>query len=67
VSDLRDSGAIEQDADAVLLMFRPAVYDDTAPVGDLEVIVGKNRCGPTCTVQMEFRGECYRIEERGQW
>ncbi len=68
VSDLRDSGAIEQDADAVLLMFRPAVYDDTAPVGDLEVIVGKNRCGPTCTVQMEFRGECYRIEERrGAW
>ncbi len=59
LSDLRDSGAIEQDADMVLFVFRPEMYEaadiEGVPTeGQAEVIIGKHRNGPTGTVYMHF-------------
>ncbi|MFJ7280304.1 replicative DNA helicase [Kitasatospora sp. NPDC098663] len=56
-SDLRDSGAIEQDADAILLLHREDYYDKETPrAGETDIIVGKHRNGPTatCTVSHQF-------------
>ena len=58
MSDLRDSGAIEQDADKILFVWRPEIYEPDNPMvaGKAEVIVAKNRNGETGIVGMEFRG-----------
>lgn len=53
IADLRDSGAIEQDADVILFPFRPAVYDDHASPTACEIIVAKNRQGPTGTIRVD--------------
>lgn len=53
-ADLRESGAIEQDADAVMLLYRPGVYDPSVDKGVAEVIVAKNRGGETDTVQCRY-------------
>lgn len=55
LSDLRESGAIEQDADTVIFIFRPKYYDKEAN-DDAELIVAKNRNGPPTTVLLEFEG-----------
>jgi len=56
--DLRDSGALEQDADLVLLLHRPEVYEPKPDnAGLAEVIIGKNRNGPTGIVELTWRGE----------
>jgi len=47
VSDLRESGSLEQDADMVLLLHRPEVYDENDRPGEADLIVGKQRNGPT--------------------
>ena len=58
LSDLRDSGAIEQDADIVLFLYRESYYDeDTDAPNVAECIVAKNRHGETGTVQLEWRPE----------
>ncbi|HWC76529.1 MAG TPA: replicative DNA helicase [Blastocatellia bacterium] len=63
LSDLRESGAIEQDADVVCFIFREEVYNSTDENrGTAELIVGKQRNGPTGVVQLAFLKEFTRFE-----
>lgn len=55
LSDLRESGSIEQDADIVIFLYRDEYYnEDTESPGECEVIVAKQRSGPTCTVKVTW-------------
>ena len=54
LSDLRESGAIEQDADLVLFIHRPGYYDHGAEIRAAELIISKNRHGPTKTCAMNW-------------
>ncbi len=64
MSDLRESGSLEQDADVVLFLFRPEQYGEVSNdrKADAEVIVGKNRNGPTRTAHLTWRGEFARFD-----
>jgi replicative DNA helicase len=66
MADLRESGAIEQDADVILFLFRPWVYDKAAEERAAEVIVGKQRNGPIGTVEVTFMSEFTRFEDRAE-
>ena len=60
ISDLRESGSIEQDADMVILLYRPQVYDETLD-NTSEIIIAKHRHGPTGTIQLVWQGEYTRF------
>lgn len=67
MSDLRESGTIEQDADTILFLYRDEVYDpDTKDKGVAEVIVGKRRMFDLATVKLAFEGARFRFGELGR-
>ena len=71
LADLRESGAIEQDADQIIFIYRPAYYarqqnDHTVDAKLAELIIAKNRHGPPKTVEVDFDGRFMRFQDRQQ-
>ena len=67
LSDLRESGAIEQDADVVILLHREDAYERESPrAGEADLIVAKHRNGPTATVTVAFQGHYSRFVDMAQ-
>jgi len=62
LSDLRESGAIEQDADMIMFLYRESAYTQSADTS-AEVIIGKNRNGPTCMIPLDFVKEYTRFND----
>ena len=63
LSDLRESGSIEQDADVVFLVHRPDFYDEEDRPGEADIIMAKHRNGPTRTFGLVFQGQYSRFSD----
>ena len=63
LSDLRESGSLEQDADIVMFLYRDEYYnrDDTGNENIAELIIAKNRNGPTTSIRLQFNKEIMRF------
>ncbi|MCY3542277.1 MAG: replicative DNA helicase [Gammaproteobacteria bacterium] len=67
MSDLRDSGEIEQDADLILFIYRDEVYDEySAQKGKAEIIVGKHRNGPRGDLTLDFQAKLMKFSNEGE-
>ena len=67
LSDLRESGSIEQDADLILLLYKTNTYGSTDPKTTqlIELIIAKHRNGPTGSIQLQFKGEYTKFISNG--
>ncbi|NLW70636.1 MAG: replicative DNA helicase, partial [Eubacteriaceae bacterium] len=67
LSDLRESGAIEQDADVVMMLYRNSKYEENVDPGLTELIIAKHRNGETGTVKLSFLSEYTKfVDYRGE-
>ena len=67
ISDLRESGSIEQDADMVILLHREDAYERESPrAGEADFILAKHRNGPTANVTVAFQGHYSRFVDMAQ-
>jgi replicative DNA helicase len=66
LSDLRESGSIEQDADVVFLVHRPDFYNEDDRPGEADIILAKHRNGKTGTFPLAFRGDVSRFQDMPQ-
>ena len=66
ISDLRESGSIEQDADMVMLLHREDAYDRDVRPGEADLIIAKHRGGPTKTIPLAFHGHLQRFADLAQ-
>ena len=66
LSDLRESGSIEQDADVVFLVHRPDAYDKEDRPGEADIIMAKHRNGPTDTFNLAFLGAYSKFKDMPQ-
>lgn len=63
LSDIRESGSIEQDANVVMFVHREGMYDDAVPKSDAELIIRKQRSGPTGTVRVKYNEKLVCFED----
>lgn len=63
MSDIRESGSVEQDADVILFLYREAYYEKEAQNHNLEIIVSKNRNGPVATIAVHYNEHTGNIED----
>lgn len=68
LSDLRESGSLEQDADIVMFLYREEYYDKESENSNIaELVIAKNRNGPTTTINLQFNKECMRFGSFGTY
>ncbi|WP_102345961.1 DnaB-like helicase C-terminal domain-containing protein [Bacillus sp. Marseille-P3661] len=66
MSDIRESGSVEQDADVILFLYREAYYDKASEDHSLEIIVSKNRNGPVGTIEVKYNEHTGAIEDESE-
>ena len=66
MSDIRESGSVEQDADIILFLYREAYYNKESQDHSIEIIISKNRNGPVGSLNVNYNQETGRIEEQNE-